>query len=115
MMRAMIKILRPMFLFFIGVLVSSVAWASAPAVPQQQCNVKSVIETLQGQIQTVQASVPKIVHKQAIVLEKQIAELHAQTQKQITVLQKQIQQVQKEANRAARGLQKQIHEVEMIK
>ena len=106
------RMVSVMALIFSGLLYSLLALAApTPA----RGGMRSVVATLQQQIQNVQASVPRAVQQQTAVIQKQITQLHAQMQKQISILQKQIQQVQNQTNKEIKQLQKEIHEVALIK
>ncbi len=96
--------------------VSTFSWAAAPvASSNEEGGMQQAINTLQTQIQKVQASVPGQIKAQTDAIEKQIQQLQASVQKQITTLQSQIQQVQAQLNSEIVQLQKEIHEVGMIK
>lgn len=94
----------------IGVLASGVSLA-APVSNSQQV----AANALQGQIQQVQASVPKQIKAQAAATNKAIANLQVEMQKQISTLQAQIQQVQTNLSTQIQHLQQQVVTVSQMR
>ncbi len=104
----------PAISLFLSSFCISSAFAAAPPM-HKSTNMQMVINSLQQQIQRVQASIPLQIKAQAQANNKQSAALQRQMQKQIVVLQKQIQQVQNSMVAQIKALQKEVNQLALIK